>query len=191
MAPHFAEEVYEHYLGSFEHPQPSVFRTGWIETLESWNDADLREEFQVLKQLRIEVNQLLEQARVAKIIGPSLEATVEIQMPALSDLSDEDKVLAQLMKTCASDLPELFITSDVVITTTTTTTTTGVALAGAETTTEENVFVREVNIPKAGSCRLLVRRATLHKCPRCWTFTSTEKDALCTRCAVVLGSQEN
>ncbi|KAF9939625.1 hypothetical protein BGZ65_009984 [Modicella reniformis] len=177
LAPHFAEEVYEHYLNCFANPQPSVFRTGWIEASESWNDTTLREEFQVLKQLRIEVNQLLEQARAAKLIGPSLEATVEIQIPGVAEVwSDEDKALCQLINAYASDLPKLFITSDVFITT------------SKAQITEENVFMREVNMPRVGSCRLVVRRAMLHKCPRCWTFTSTVKDTPCTRCSAVLSS---
>ncbi|KAF9349085.1 hypothetical protein BGX34_002061 [Mortierella sp. NVP85] len=183
LAPHFAEEVYEHYQSCFENPQPSVFRTGWIEPPESWNDGVLREEFQVLKQLRVEVNQLLEQARAAKVIGPSLEATVEIQLPVAaaggsSESENEDnKVLSQLMSSYAGELGKLFITSEVVVTT-------GAAPSGSEE--EEKVFVREVSVPKAGRCRLLVRRARQHKCPRCWTFTSKAKDALCVRCAAVL-----
>lgn len=147
----------------------------------------LREEFQVLKQLRVEVNQLLEQARAAKVIGPSLEATVEIQIPVATvggsseSLEDEDN-MSQLVSSYASELGKLFITSEVVVTT-------GIASSGSgEEEEEKKVFVREVSVPKAGRCRLLIRRARQHKCPRCWTFTSKEKDALCVRCAAVLGS---
>ncbi|KAI8352635.1 Isoleucyl-tRNA synthetase [Mortierella sp. GBAus27b] len=181
LAPHFAEEVYEHYLSCFDNPQPSVFRTGWVDASEKWNDTVLRDEFQVLKQLRVEVNQLLEQARAAKVIGPSLEATIEIQMPEAQ--TEDDRMLAQLMDTYANDLAKLFITSGVVVTN-------GAVHGAGETTIGENVFVKEINMPKAGSCRLMVQRATLHKCPRCWTFTSTGKDMPCTRCAGVLGSQD-
>ncbi|KAG0299331.1 hypothetical protein BGZ98_010130 [Dissophora globulifera] len=190
FAPHFAEEVYEHYRECFIHPQPSVFRTGWLETPESWNDGALREEFQVVKQLRVEVNQLLEQARAAKLIGPSLEATVEIQMPAVTTASSEEqRVLDQIVRTYADDFAKLFITSDVSVTTVPLPT----DATAATTTTADgpaSVFVRDVNLAKAGNCRLVVQRAKLHKCPRCWTFTSTEQDALCARCGPVVASLE-
>ncbi|KAF9198520.1 hypothetical protein BGZ49_000641 [Haplosporangium sp. Z 27] len=180
FTPHFAEEVYENYRDSFSEPQPTVFRTGWLDTPEEWNDVKLREEFQVLKQLRVEVNQLLEQARAAKVIGPSLEATVEIQFRSdvkEGDTADEQKVLTQIVNDYASDFATLFITSGVSVT------------SNATPASEDNeTFVREVNVPKAGSCVLVVRRAVQHKCPRCWKFTATEQDALCARCEPVVAS---
>ncbi|KAF8930643.1 Isoleucyl-tRNA synthetase [Dissophora ornata] len=184
LAPHFAEEVYEHYRDCFTNPQPSVFRTGWLDTPESWNDAALREEFQVVKQLRVEVNQLLEQARAAKVIGPSLEATVEIQMSTVDE--EDQKVLRQVVSTYAGDLAKLFITSEVFVTTIPST----AAAAEASDIEKDKVFARDVSMSKAGSCRLMVRRATMHKCPRCWTFTSTEQDKLCPRCGPVVASLE-
>ncbi|KAF9435209.1 hypothetical protein BGZ76_006705 [Entomortierella beljakovae] len=174
LAPHFAEEVYEHYRDCFTNPQPTVFRTGWLETPKSWNDVELRDEFQVLKQLRIDTNQLLEQARAAKAIGPSLEATVEIQLKS-EEKEEAGSKLNQIVKSFADDLATLFITSGVSVTS-----------CAMPTKEEDGVFVKEVNIDNVGSCVLVVKRATLQKCARCWKFTALEQESLCARCNSVL-----
>jgi isoleucyl-tRNA synthetase len=179
LAPHFAEEVYENYSNCFNSPQPTVFRSGWLDAPEEWNNVALREEFQVVKQLRVEVNQLLEQARAAKLIGPSSEATVEIQ---LSTGTNEDSgVLADIVDRYTEDFSKLFITSAVTVTRVSST------FAAAEEA-EVVTFTRDVEMPKVGSCRLVVRRSTLNKCPRCWSLVSLAQDTLCTRCQTVVDS---
>ncbi|KAF8931689.1 hypothetical protein BGZ58_007468 [Dissophora ornata] len=199
LAPHLGEEVYEHYRDCFTTPQPSVFRSGWLDAPESWNDAQLRDEFSVLKQLRGEANQLLEQARTAKVIRSSLEATVEIQMIESSSESEvqqhtQDKnskisqgSLGQLLDSYVDDLKKLFITSDVTVTRSSGPSA-DVVVDHSGKGEEDGVFVREVLVPRLGSCRMVLRKATLHKCPRCWTFTSPEADALCGRCGPVVAA---
>ncbi|KAI7822208.1 isoleucyl-tRNA synthetase [Gamsiella multidivaricata] len=199
LAPHLGEEVYEHYRDCFVSPQPSVFLSGWLDAPESWNDLQLRDEFSVLKHLRSEANQLLEQARTAKVIRSSLEATVEIQMiesktGADQEQEEEQRIsgnrgntdnlgsLSQVLESYADDLKKLFITSDVTIT--------GCGAGSSDIAEEdgENVFVREVLVPRLGLCRMVLRKATMHKCPRCWTFTSPEADTLCPRCEPVVSA---
>ncbi|KAF9965115.1 hypothetical protein BGZ70_005390 [Mortierella alpina] len=185
LAPHFAEEVYEHYSHCLSDPQPSVFRSGWFKTPEVWNNAVLREDFAVVKQLRVAVNQLLELTREAKVIGPSLEATVDIQLLAYSDTFESGpSALEKIVGSYADDLAKIFITSAVSVTK-------GVhggSAAEDRQQTSDGVFARELTLAQVGSCRLVVRRATLYKCPRCWTFSSTDQDSLCARCAPVLAS---
>ncbi|KAK3816161.1 MAG: Isoleucyl-tRNA synthetase [Benniella sp.] len=216
LAPHLSEEVYEHYRDCFATPQPSVFRSGWLHAPESWNNIQLRDEFSVLKQLRGEANQLLEQARAAKLIGSSLEATIEIQLtgsPISSvgeDVSrsqglgpDQDQdhqqhqqfndrhhkisawSLGELLNSYADELKSLFITSDVSLTRSPSGATSRVDLPNIKDT---QVFTRDVLVPGLGTCRMVLRRATMHKCPRCWTFTSVEADTLCARCAPVVAA---
>ncbi|KAF8985813.1 hypothetical protein BGZ46_001781 [Entomortierella lignicola] len=201
LAPHLGEEVYEHYRDCFTEPQPSVFRSGWLHAPESWNNLQLREEFIVLKQLRGEANQLLEQARAAKAIGSSLEATIEIQLIESSNGSGDkpqeqqnptynikpdraiNSSLSQLIEAYEEDLKKFFITSDVTVARP------GSAAAVEQTgENQENVFVRDVLVPRVGSCRMVLRKASLHKCPRCWTFTSPEENTLCGRCEPVVAS---
>ncbi|KAF9903138.1 hypothetical protein EC991_004121 [Linnemannia zychae] len=179
LAPHLAEEVYEHYRDCFKTPVPSVFRSGWDlnRQPENWNNTLLREEFSVLKQLRMEANQLLEQARTAKDIRSSLEATIEIQLPSSSSSADaSEEKLGQIVESYAGDLKKLFITSDVTVT------------KAAQGSDVENNYVREILVPRVGSCKMVMRKATLHKCPRCWTFTSPEPEVLCPRCGPVVAS---
>ncbi|KAF9968088.1 hypothetical protein BGZ70_006750 [Mortierella alpina] len=186
LAPHLGEEVYENYRDCLTAPQPSVFRSGWLDAPETWNDAKLREEFSVLKQLRGEANQLLEQARSSKVIRSSLEATIEIQVLD-SDSKDEvssSPVLGQLVESYRDDLKKLFITSDASVSRRS-----SVAEAAQEAMEgDASVFVRDVLIPRVGSCRMVMRKATMHKCPRCWTFTSPEVDTLCGRCGPVVAA---
>ncbi|KAG0209952.1 hypothetical protein BGX28_009823 [Mortierella sp. GBA30] len=181
LAPHLGEEVYENYRDCLTTPQPSVFRSGWLDAPESWNDLKLREEFSVLRQLRGEANQLLEQARTAKVIRSSLEATLEIQV--LNSIEEDASSLGQLVESYKDDLKKLFITSDVSVSQSSAETVQGTTAAD-----DESVFVRDVLIPRVGSCRIVMRKATLHKCPRCWTFTSPEADSLCGRCGPVVAS---
>ncbi|CAO3572387.1 unnamed protein product [Mortierella alpina] len=185
LAPHLGEEVYENYRNCLTAPQPSVFRSGWLDAPETWNDVKLREEFSILKQLRGEANQLLEQARSAKVIRSSLEATVEIQVLD-SDSKDEGSsspLLGPLVESYRDDLKRLFITSDVSVSRRSS------AEAAQEVTEgDASVFVRDVLIPRVGSCRMVMRKATMHKCPRCWTFTSPEVDTLCGRCGPVVAA---
>ncbi|KAF9365674.1 hypothetical protein BGX34_009009 [Mortierella sp. NVP85] len=221
LAPHLSEEVYEHYRDCFSTPQPSVFRSGWLHAPESWNNIQLRDEFSVLKQLRGEANQLLEQARAAKVIGSSLEATIEIQLTespvssvgenvsrSLGLAPDQDQdhqqqqqqqqqqfndrhhklsawSLGELLDSYADELKSLFITSDVSLTRSPSGATSGVDLSNIKDT---QVFTRDVLVPGLGACRMVLRRATMHKCPRCWTFTSVEVDALCARCVPVVAA---
>lgn len=177
MAPHLGEEVYEHYSDCFKNPQPSVFRSGWNldRQPEDWNNAVLRDEFSVLKQLRMEANQLLEQARTAKDIRSSLEATIEIQLPSSS--TEESEKLGQIVESYADDLKKLFITSDVTV-----------SKAGQQVENSSGDYVRDILVPRVGSCKMVMRKATLHKCPRCWTFTSPEPEALCPRCGPVVAT---
>ncbi|KAG0283633.1 hypothetical protein BGZ96_011972 [Linnemannia gamsii] len=202
LAPHFAEEVYDQYRDCFspENQQPTVFRTGWLGFVpEEWDNQEVREEFLVVKQLRAEVNQLLEQARAAKVIGPSLEAAVEIQvihsLPSSSSLfgEEENETVSSLgwknvVETYAEDFAKLFITSEVKIT----------KLKQSDLQEVElgaDMFVKELTSLSEGGvgsvrlrCRLVVKKATLFKCPRCWTFTAQTPDSLCGRCGPVVAA---
>ncbi|KAF9584979.1 hypothetical protein BGW38_004412 [Lunasporangiospora selenospora] len=179
LAPHMAEEIYENYRECYKTPQPSVFRSGWLNTPECWNNTELRDDFAVLKHLRAEANQLLEQARTAKVIRSSLEATLEICVGKNDDKED----LVTLIEDYKDELKTLFITSDVTVST--------VSENSKPATTEgasvsEVIFEREVLVPRKGSCTMTLRKVQLHKCPRCWIYASDTQDELCGRCHSVV-----
>ncbi|CAG8494859.1 11034_t:CDS:10 [Ambispora leptoticha] len=66
IVPHLAEEIYENYkiIGSI--PHNSVFQLGWYHLEKEWNNPSIASEFEILKDLRSEVNYLLEMARQDK-----------------------------------------------------------------------------------------------------------------------------
>lgn len=88
FACHTAEEIYENYKAMTPHPESSVFKQGWfslvsyredisgtrnnaliihIESQEpQWHNAELEIKWSVLKQLKAQVNQVLELARQDK-----------------------------------------------------------------------------------------------------------------------------
>ncbi len=70
---HTAEDIWQ-YL-PYPTPYKSVFESGWVK-LGDWHKQELTESWQQLRQIRTEVNKVLEQARAEKIIGSSLEAKV-------------------------------------------------------------------------------------------------------------------
>ncbi|KAF9159983.1 hypothetical protein DFQ26_005992 [Actinomortierella ambigua] len=176
LAPHLGEEVYQHYRDCFTTPQPSVFRTGWLHLPEEWNNKALVEDFRVLRHLRQEANQLLEQARSAKMIRSSLEADLELHVPA----HESSTALATLAEEYKDLLAKLFITSDVTLVKDN-------DVDGVKDGGDNNeIFVREVMIPRVGSCKLVARKAALHKCPRCWKYVAETEGHLCTRCEPVV-----
>lgn len=175
LAPHFAEEVYENYRDSTSSPQPSVFRCSWWTPPSEWDNTSSRKQFVALKALRSTTTSLLERARMAKVLGPSLEGVVEVQLP----LEGEESYLGELVLSSTAQVTAYVIVSGVTVT----------RVAAADQTDDapqEGVFAADVSVPEMGSCRLAVRKASLNKCQRCWMYTSAQADALCSRCADVL-----
>ncbi|HEY9845752.1 MAG TPA: class I tRNA ligase family protein, partial [Candidatus Caenarcaniphilales bacterium] len=76
---HMAEDIWQ----SLPYPTPyqSVFEAGWVQLAEQWQVPALADFWQQLRQIRTEVNRVLEQARAEKAIGSSLEAKVLLYIP--------------------------------------------------------------------------------------------------------------
>ncbi|CAB4373580.1 unnamed protein product [Rhizophagus irregularis] len=74
IVPYLAEEIYGDYKNIRHKENDSVFKLGWYDL----NNQLLQQEWNTLKHLRSEVNQLLEAARKDKPIKSSLEANVEL-----------------------------------------------------------------------------------------------------------------
>ncbi|CAG8689546.1 1836_t:CDS:2, partial [Acaulospora colombiana] len=66
IVPHLAEEIYENYKTIEPERYDTLFKSGWYDLDERWNDPSISEEWTVLKNLRSEVNKLLEVARSKK-----------------------------------------------------------------------------------------------------------------------------
>ncbi|MGD1857251.1 MAG: isoleucine--tRNA ligase [Leptolyngbyaceae cyanobacterium] len=69
---HMAEDIWQ--FMPYETGTKSVFESGWLTIDPAWAKPELADTWNQLRELRDEVNQVLEQARSAKDIGSSLQA---------------------------------------------------------------------------------------------------------------------
>ncbi|KAI8343278.1 tRNA synthetases class I-domain-containing protein [Chlamydoabsidia padenii] len=112
VACHTAEEIYEHYRYKTPQPETSIFKVNHqyqqqAANTEEWNNPDLVEKWTLLKDLKGEVNQVLEQARQEKAVRSSQEADIEITI-------DSKSPAGQIMHSMEdTELASLFLTSRV------------------------------------------------------------------------------
>ncbi|MBE8999446.1 isoleucine--tRNA ligase [Nostoc sp. LEGE 12447] len=172
---HTAEDIWQ-YL-PYKTPYKSVFEAGWIQVEEKWRNPELAEFWKTLRRLRTDVNKVLEQARVEKIIGSSLEAK------ALIYVNDEKlriaiKALNPVNGDGVDEMRYLFLTSQVELLDT------ADALQGLRTLSvqgEDNWGIGVVN-------------ADGQKCDRCWNYSthvgeSAEHPLICERCVAALAGE--
>jgi isoleucyl-tRNA synthetase len=167
---HTAEDIWQFI--PYHTPYKSVFESGWVQVDEKWLNPDLAEFWQELRQVRNDVNKVLEQARVEKMIGSSLEAKVLLYV--------KDDQLRSLVKKLDSDngngideLRYLFITSQVEL-----------------LETPEALANLKYNL-QSDNWEIGVVDAEGKKCDRCWNYSthvgeSAEHPLLCERCIPAL-----
>jgi isoleucyl-tRNA synthetase len=158
---HTAEDIWQHMPYAVSHK--SVFQAGWIQTQEEWHNPQLATKWQSLRDVRTEVNKVMEQARNGKAIGSSLEAKVLLEVT--------DTLMHSNLLSLGKDLRYLFIASQV-------------ELVSALTT--EAIYTND-----AEGIRIAIVNADGEKCPRCWNYSthigeSTEHPHLCDRCVDAL-----
>ena len=71
---HIAEDIWQKL--PYPTPYQSVFESGWVQLDPQWQRPELATTWQQFRQIRMEVNKVLEQARTEKAIGSSLDAKV-------------------------------------------------------------------------------------------------------------------
>ncbi|QZZ23137.1 isoleucine--tRNA ligase [Leptothermofonsia sichuanensis E412] len=166
---HMAEDIWQHL--PYPTPHQSVFQSGWLKLEDQWQAPKLAEKWQALRQIRAEVNKVLEQARTEKAIGSSLEAKVLLyvstsqQRQLLQTLNPADS----LIRNGVDELRYLFLTSQVELVDSLH------ALEGLKYSFQ------------SGSLGIGVVDADGQKCDRCWNYStyvgkSTEHPTLCERC---------
>ncbi|MDB9445833.1 isoleucine--tRNA ligase [Anabaena sp. CS-542/02] len=170
---HTAEDIWQFI--PYHTPYKSVFESGWVQVDEKWLNPDLAEFWQELRQVRNDVNKVLEQARVEKMIGSSLEAKVLLYV--------KDDQLRSLVKKLDSDngngideLRYLFITSQVEL-----------------LETPEALADLKYNL-QSDNWEIGVVDAEGKKCDRCWNYSthvgeSAEHPLLCERCIPALAGE--
>ncbi|KAH6909637.1 tRNA synthetases class I-domain-containing protein [Coprinopsis sp. MPI-PUGE-AT-0042] len=110
ILPHLAEEIH----ATLKNDASSVFMTPWTPLGAEWKDEEAARRMGHYLQMRSAALSLLEQARGAKQIRSSLEASVDIIIP---DEAPVDNEFVSLITTEGADiLKTLFIVSDATIT---------------------------------------------------------------------------
>ncbi|MGA1623508.1 MAG: isoleucine--tRNA ligase [Synechocystis sp.] len=166
---HLAEDIWQ-FL-PYAKPCESVFQAGWVTGDRQWQQPELSQTWGKLRQLRTEVNKVMEAARTAKAIGASLEAKVLIHVTdpefrtLLDRYNDADRPVDALRY--------LVLASQVVLVDDPT------AIASLDFKTQTDTV--SIGITQADG----------HKCDRCWNYseqvgTFNDDPALCERCVSAL-----
>ena len=167
---HTAEDIWQFI--PYPTPYKSVFEAGWVRVDEKWRNSDLAEFWQNLRQIRNDVNKVLEQARVEKKIGSSLEAKILLYVKD-EHLRLAVKNLNPDMGNGIDELRYLFLTSQVEL-----------------LETPEHLQDLKYNL-QLDNWGIGVVDAEGKKCDRCWNYSthvgeSPEHPLLCERCVSAL-----
>jgi isoleucyl-tRNA synthetase len=169
---HTAEDIWQ-FL-PYKTPYKSVFEAGWVQLEEKWQNPELAALWQQLRQLRTEVNKVLEEARVNKMIGSSLEAKVLLYV-ADEQLRSSVKAL-NASQNGIDELRYLFITSQVDLLDS------PEAVQGLEYSLQSDTW--EIGVVNAEG----------QKCDRCWNYSThvgefAEHPLICERCVAALAGK--
>ncbi|HHX86572.1 MAG TPA: class I tRNA ligase family protein, partial [Firmicutes bacterium] len=150
-----AEEIWQ-FLPKRAYPTVQI--ADWPEPTAQWADTELGKRWEVLLKVREEVTWVLEQYRQKKLIGGSLEASVDLWV---------EESFYQSLADYEDQLATIFIVS-------------GLSLhRGFHTAPDEAITGQQCPV------KIAVRKAPGHKCPRCWMFTESKQE-LCSRCQQVI-----
>lgn len=166
---HLAEDIWQ-FL-PYKTPYKSVFEAGWVKLDSKWENPELATFWEKMRDIRNDVNKVLEQARVDKQIGSSLEAKVLLYV---TDEQLRSAVKALEIDTNGIDeLRYLFITSQATV------------LDSAQQL--EGLKYNSIS----DNWGIGVVDAEGEKCDRCWNYSthvgeSKEDPLLCERCVSAL-----
>jgi isoleucyl-tRNA synthetase len=170
---HMAEDIWQFlpYPASYK----SVFEAGWMRLDAEWNQPDLDRKWSQVRQVRQDVNKVMEQARIEKLIGASLDSKVLLYIPDASlrqQLASMNPTQSDI-QAGVDELRYLFLTSQV-------------ELVDSTTPLEALSFHLQGDIATVG-----VTSADGHKCDRCWNYSTyvgqlQKHPLLCDRCETVI-----
>lgn len=173
---HLAEDIWQ-FL-PYPTPHESVFQAGWVMLHEEWTKPELAQTWQVLRDIRSEVNKVLEQARTQKAIGASLEAKLLLYVadPDLRQTLAAFNPADTLSGNQVDQLRYLFLTSQV------------------ELLEAPDALVGMTYTSQSDTLGIGVSDADGKKCDRCWNYSthvgeSAEHPLLCERCVPALDGQ--
>ncbi|CAH0518779.1 unnamed protein product [Peronospora belbahrii] len=182
VVPHIAEDIRLHWVSQLHGDIPledvpgSVFlEEGWMPSAEEWKNDDLARNWTTIRQLRFEVNRVVEQMRQAGRVGSQLECNVYV---VASESDPRATALLSPLVSSTSELEDVFLCSGVDIVDS------EAEIKSAEQfKTSSKLTIGPSNAPI--DVKLVLTPAKGHKCPRCWKY-KPEVDAaetqLCIRC---------
>jgi isoleucyl-tRNA synthetase len=166
---HMAEDIWQAI--PYETGYKSVFQSGWIEIQDNGKKPELNEFWNSVRDLRDEVNKVMESARQNKAIGSSLDAKVLLYIP---DTTFRKKLTSYNSSTAVNEknvdeLRYFFLASQVEI----------VDSLDVIESAEYKIQSDPVSIA--------IVKADGEKCERCWNYslsvgTFTEDPTICDRC---------
>jgi isoleucyl-tRNA synthetase len=168
---HTSEDIWQHL--PYPAPTKSVFQSGWITSHDEWHKPELATKWEYLREVRSEVNKVLEAARNNKVIGSSLDAMIWIW-------SDQEAIQANLESLGEQELKYLFITSQVKFV--------------RDMKNIINIDTDWELLPyryESKDLTFAAFEAKGDKCPRCWNYSthigeSAEHPHICDRCVGAL-----
>ncbi|MEO1692345.1 MAG: isoleucine--tRNA ligase [Cyanobacteria bacterium J06631_6] len=179
---HMAEDIWQAL--PYDTSYKSVFESGWVETKDEWKTVGANgsspSQWSTIRDLRDEVNKVMEQARTAKAIGSSLDAKVLLQVTdaelknKLADYNSSDTLSEKdVLKDTASHIDELryfFLASQVELVD---------SLPDSEYRSESDI------------ANIAVVKADGEKCDRCWNYSTSvgsfaDDPTICDRCEAAL-----
>lgn len=179
VLPHMAEDIWQNL--PYDKPTESVFEGGIRSELKAFDEHD-DEQWTLVRNIRDDVNQMLELARNDKLVGASLDAAAYVYAPdeatrAVLDLLDGDReLLSTPVKTNGvDDLRTSLMLSQVYL----------VDSADAVSDSCEEVYVSK---GENSGCTVGVKKADGTKCGRCWFYDENVGNLgivhndLCQRC---------
>jgi isoleucyl-tRNA synthetase len=173
---HLAEDIWQ-FL-PYATPYQSVFEAGWVTLAEEWQQPTLAERWVQLRQIRDEVNRVLEKARSAKDIGSSLEAKLLLYVAdaELQQGLEAMNPIDSLSSNGVDELRYLFLTSQV------------------EVLTRPDSLADLKHQSQSDGLGIGVVDAAGEKCDRCWNYSthvgeSAEDPLLCERCVEAMAGR--
>ncbi len=166
---YLAEDIWQ-YL-PYTSPYPSVFESGWVVVKPEWNKPELISKWTKIRQIRTEVNKVMENARTQKVIGSSLDAKVLLYL-ADADFKQELEAFNlgdSLSGNLVDELRYFFLASQV-------------ELVDSKASIETANYKGESELVSVG-----IVKADGQKCDRCWNYSThvgefKEDPTICERC---------
>lgn len=161
MAPvlSFTSEEIWNFMPGYKGKETSIHLASLPDVKEEWKDSNLAKKWHKILEVRGEVTKALEKARVDKLIGHPLDASVTISA---------NEELYNNLHPYIDDLRSIFITSETYL-------------------IKDESLSDAYESDEIEGLSILVRPATGDKCERCWIHdtsvgTNSEQPGICNRC---------